>query len=79
MLLAGLPARRNPELRNDRSRAKAFDARGVRLADRGRRYIAEPEDTGAHLTKLITLGYVVVTAKGPAVTGDGLMRITESE
>ena len=32
-----------------------------------------------HLTKLITLGYVVTTAKGPVVTGDGLIRITESE
>ena len=32
-----------------------------------------------HLTKLITLGYVVMTAKGPVVTGDGLIRITESE
>jgi hypothetical protein len=32
-----------------------------------------------HLAKLITLGYVVVTAKGPVVSGDGLIRITESE
>jgi hypothetical protein len=32
-----------------------------------------------HLAKLITLGYVVVSAKGPVVTGDGLIRITESE
>lgn len=32
-----------------------------------------------HLTKLINLGYVIVTAKGPVVTGDGLIRITESE
>jgi hypothetical protein len=32
-----------------------------------------------HLTKLIALGYVVVTVKGPVVTGDGLIRITESE
>jgi len=32
-----------------------------------------------HLAKLISLGYVVVTAKGPIVTGDGLIRITESE
>ena len=32
-----------------------------------------------HLAKLISLGYVVVTAKGPVVTGDGLIRITESE
>jgi hypothetical protein len=32
-----------------------------------------------HLAKLITLGYVAVTAKGPVVTGDGLIRITESE
>jgi hypothetical protein len=32
-----------------------------------------------HLSKLISLGYVIVTAKGPNVTGDGLIRITESE
>jgi hypothetical protein len=32
-----------------------------------------------HLAKLITLGYVAVTSKGPVVTGDGLIRITESE
>jgi hypothetical protein len=32
-----------------------------------------------HLAKLIALGYVVVTAKGPIVSGDGLIRITESE
>jgi hypothetical protein len=32
-----------------------------------------------HLAKLISLGYVIVTAKGPVVTGDGLIRITESE
>jgi hypothetical protein len=32
-----------------------------------------------HLAKLIGLGYVVVSAKGPVVTGDGLIRITESE
>jgi hypothetical protein len=33
----------------------------------------------SHLAKLVALGYVAVTAKGPIVTGDGLMRITESE
>jgi hypothetical protein len=33
----------------------------------------------AHLTRLVALGYVTLTAKGPVVTGDGLMRITESE
>lgn len=32
-----------------------------------------------HLLKLISLGYVLETAKGPCVTGDGLIRITESE
>jgi hypothetical protein len=32
-----------------------------------------------HLAKLVTLGYVIVTAKGTIVTGDGLIRITESE
>jgi hypothetical protein len=31
------------------------------------------------MARLIALGYVVVTAKGPVVTGDGLIRITESE
>jgi hypothetical protein len=33
----------------------------------------------AHLAKLIALGYVAMTAKGQMVTGDGLIRITESE
>jgi hypothetical protein len=32
-----------------------------------------------HLSKLVSLGYVIETAKGPVVTGDGLIRITESE
>jgi hypothetical protein len=38
-----------------------------------------PKIPTPHLTKLIALGYVVVTTKGPVVTGDGLIRITESE
>jgi hypothetical protein len=33
----------------------------------------------SHLSKLLALGYVVVNDKGPIVTGDGLIRITESE
>ena len=32
-----------------------------------------------HLSKLISLGYVIETSGGPVVTGDGLVRITESE
>ena len=32
-----------------------------------------------HLAKLVTLGYVAVTSKGPVVTGDGMIRIRESE
>jgi hypothetical protein len=39
----------------------------------------DPRIPDAHLAKLITLGYVAVTAKGTVVTGDGLIRITESE
>jgi hypothetical protein len=38
-----------------------------------------PKIPAPHLSKLVTLGYVTVTAKGPIVTGDGLIRITESE
>jgi hypothetical protein len=38
-----------------------------------------PAIPAQHLTKLITLGYVIETARGPLVTGDGLIRITESE
>ena len=38
-----------------------------------------PKIPAPHLAKLIALGYVVVTAKGAVVTGDGLIRITESE
>jgi hypothetical protein len=33
----------------------------------------------AHLAKLVSLGFVAMTAKGPIVTGDGLIRITASE
>jgi hypothetical protein len=39
----------------------------------------DPNIPAAHLTKLIALGYVALTAKGAVVTGDGLIRITESE
>jgi hypothetical protein len=39
----------------------------------------DPTIPAAHLAKLVTLGYVLMTAKGPVVTGDGLIRITESE
>jgi hypothetical protein len=38
-----------------------------------------PNIPALHLAKLVTLGYVAVTAEGPVVTGDGLIRITESE
>ena len=38
-----------------------------------------PKIPAPHLAKLVTLGYVAVTAKGPVVTGDGLIRITENE
>jgi hypothetical protein len=38
-----------------------------------------PKVPEAHLAKLIALGYVTMTANGLIVTGDGLMRITESE
>ena len=43
--------------------------------------VSGPEATipASHLTKLIALGYVVLTDDGPIVTGDGLVRITESE
>jgi hypothetical protein len=38
-----------------------------------------PKIPAAHLIRLITLGYVAVTAKGLLVSGDGLTRIMESE
>jgi hypothetical protein len=38
-----------------------------------------PNIPAAHLTRLVSLGYVAVNAKGLVVTGDGLIRITESE
>jgi hypothetical protein len=38
-----------------------------------------PTVPAPHLAKLISLGFVIVTSKGPLVTGDGLIRITESE
>jgi hypothetical protein len=39
----------------------------------------DPKIPAAHLAKLVSLGYVAITARGPMVTGDGLIRITESE
>lgn len=33
----------------------------------------------SHLSKLVTLGYVMLQHQRPIVTGDGLVRITESE
>lgn len=39
----------------------------------------DPTIPAAHLAKLISLGYVAATDKGTLVTGDGLIRITESE
>ena len=38
-----------------------------------------PTIPASHLARLVALGYVTVTAKGLMVTGDGLIRITESE
>jgi hypothetical protein len=38
-----------------------------------------PKIPAPHLAKLVALGFVTETAKGPVVTGDGLIRITESE
>jgi hypothetical protein len=41
--------------------------------------LPNPNIPAAHLTKLLNLGYVTETAKGLVVTGDGLIRLTESE
>jgi hypothetical protein len=38
-----------------------------------------PKISAAHFAKLVMLGYVAETANGLVVTGDGLIRITESE
>jgi hypothetical protein len=38
-----------------------------------------PRIPASYLARLVALGYVTVTAKGLMVTGDGLIRITESE
>jgi hypothetical protein len=38
-----------------------------------------PRIPAPHLARLTGLGYVAVTGKGLVVTGDGLIRITESE
>jgi hypothetical protein len=38
-----------------------------------------PKIPTTHLAKLITLGYIAMTVKRAVVTGDGLIRITESE
>jgi len=37
-----------------------------------------PKLSALHLTKLVMLGYVLISPDGPMVTGDGLIRITES-
>jgi len=39
----------------------------------------DPHIPQSHMTKLVALGYVALTANGPVVTGDGLLRMTESE
>ena len=39
----------------------------------------DPNVSAPHLAKLVSLGFVAITARGPVVTGDGLIRITESE
>jgi hypothetical protein len=39
----------------------------------------DPKIPARHLARLVSLGYVLVTANGAVVTGDGLIRITESE
>ncbi len=39
----------------------------------------DPRIPQAHMTRLVTLGYVALTERVPVVTGDGLMRMTESE
>jgi hypothetical protein len=38
-----------------------------------------PRIPASHLAKLVALGFLAETANGPIVTGDGLIRITESE
>jgi len=37
-----------------------------------------PKTPALHLTRLIVLGYVMMTADCPPVTADGLIRITEN-
>ena len=39
----------------------------------------DPRIPAPHLARLVALGYVLLTANGAVVTGDGLIRITESE
>jgi len=39
----------------------------------------KPSIPAPHLAKLVALGFVAEIAKGLVVTGDGLIRITESE
>jgi hypothetical protein len=36
-----------------------------------------PKLPALHLTRLVMLGYVLMSPDGPMVTGDGLIRITE--
>ena len=39
----------------------------------------DPHIPQAHMTILVALGYVAMAGTGPIVTGDGLVRMTESE
>jgi hypothetical protein len=38
-----------------------------------------PKIPAIHLARLVLLGYVLMAPEGPRVTGDGLIRITESD
>jgi len=38
-----------------------------------------PAVSAHHMATLVGMGYVIITTNGPIVTGDGLIRITESE
>src|SRR4051794_31996073 len=39
----------------------------------------DPHILQAHMTKLVALGYAILSTDGPVVTGDGLVRMTKSE
>jgi hypothetical protein len=66
------------EFGDDRARAKTADSQEfaslIEIA-----VTPDPRVAQAHMTTLVALGYMALTTNNSVVTGDGLIRMTESE